>query len=41
MMIVELCERFHCTPGQLMEEDAEIMQIVRLADLYRTYSSAE
>jgi hypothetical protein len=41
VMIVELCERFHCTPSQLMEEDAEIIQMVRLADLYRAEIDAE
>lgn len=34
-MIMDLCERFHCTPGQLMEEDAEVIRLVKLADLVR------
>lgn len=40
-MIVELCERFHCTPRQLMEEDAEIIQLVRLVNLYRSVVDAD
>jgi hypothetical protein len=27
-MVVRLCERFHCLPSQLMQEDAEFLRLI-------------
>lgn len=32
-MIVGLCDRFHCLPSQLLEEDAELLRLVRIVDI--------
>lgn len=32
-MILALCDRFHCLPSQLMDEPADIIQLVALASL--------
>lgn len=40
-MIVDLCRTFHCTPSQLMAEDAEIIQLAKLDQLYRSVTGAD
>jgi len=32
-MIVGLCERFKCLPSQLMQEDTNLLRMVRMVDL--------
>jgi hypothetical protein len=31
-VIVNLCERFHCLPSQLAQEDASLIRLIRIVD---------
>ncbi len=32
-LIINLCERFHCLPSQLLKEDAEFLRLLAIHDL--------
>jgi hypothetical protein len=32
-MIIGLCDRFHCLPSQLMEEDLDIIRLLKIVAL--------
>lgn len=32
LFVLRLCERFHCLPSQLEQEDAEIIRLLAIAD---------
>ncbi len=32
-MILSLCDRFHCLPSQLGQEDADLLRLIRLEAL--------
>lgn len=32
-LIIGICERFHCLPSQLRDEDAEFLQLLKLSGL--------
>lgn len=32
-MILNLCERFHCLPSALLEEDMELLRLLEIRDL--------
>ena len=34
-LIVGLCDRFHCLPSQLLEEDWELLRMLELVELGR------
>jgi len=40
-MVLALCERFHCLPSVLMEEDAELLRLVKIEALGRRQDSGE